>query len=197
MKNLILKVIGTIILFIAYVITVFFFGSPKHLHSSLTYSESYDQKKADSLIYIATLYEGHKEETPNNSPLIRWWLYKLNIKYPAKWCAAYASHCLDSAGIANPRNPWVDAWAYGIWRFRVINNSDPNFINRIRPGDIFLLYSKSMKRHYHIGFILEIHKDYVITIEGNTNEKGSSNGCCVMKRKRSIESISKILRLCI
>lgn len=54
----------------------------------------------------------------------------------------------------------------------------------VKPGDIFLL-QKSSHDWIHTGIIADIDDDLFETIEGNTNEGGSSNGTAVLSRVRN------------
>lgn len=54
----------------------------------------------------------------------------------------------------------------------------------VKPGDIFLL-QKTPNDWHHTGIILSIGTETFETIEGNTNEGGSSNGNGVYKRVRN------------
>lgn len=54
----------------------------------------------------------------------------------------------------------------------------------VKPGDIFLL-EKTTNDWEHTGIITAIHGDIFETIEGNTNNDGSSNGNGVYKRVRN------------
>ena len=54
----------------------------------------------------------------------------------------------------------------------------------VKPGDIFLL-QKTPNDWHHTGIILSVAAETFETIEGNTNEGGSSNGNGVYKRIRN------------
>lgn len=57
----------------------------------------------------------------------------------------------------------------------------------VKPGDIFLL-PRSDYDWYHTGLIVSVGNGTFETIEGNTNNDGSSNGNGVYKRMRNFES---------
>lgn len=65
-------------------------------------------------------------------------------------------------------------------RFTAVRNN-PSIV---KPGDIFLL-QKTPNDWIHTGIITAINGDVFETIEGNTNEGGSSNGIAVLKRIRN------------
>lgn len=54
----------------------------------------------------------------------------------------------------------------------------------VKPGDIFLV-QKTPNDWFHTGLIIAVHDAVFETIEGNTNEDGSSNGIGVFKRTRN------------
>ncbi|VXC35928.1 Peptidoglycan-binding protein [Flavobacterium sp. 9AF] len=60
----------------------------------------------------------------------------------------------------------------------------------IKPGDLFLL-QKSTYDWYHTGIVIKVQGDIIETIEGNTNNDGSSNGNAVLNRIRNFKQ-SKI-----
>jgi peptidoglycan hydrolase-like protein with peptidoglycan-binding domain len=53
------------------------------------------------------------------------------------------------------------------------------------PGDIFLLRSTGF-HWYHTGVVIAVHEGVLETIEGNTNNDGSSNGNGVYRRVRGV-----------
>ncbi len=61
-------------------------------------------------------------------------------------------------------------------------------------GDIFLLYSRARNRFVHTGIVVgvqeeervyERHVHVCVTVEGNTNDGGSSNGHTTLQKVRS------------
>lgn len=65
-------------------------------------------------------------------------------------------------------------------RFTAVRNNP----SLVKPGDIFLLQQSSHDWH-HTGIIISVGNGTFETIEGNTNEGGSSNGNGVYRRVRS------------
>ena len=68
-------------------------------------------------------------------------------------------------------------------RFTAVRN-DPSIV---KPGDIFLL-QQTPNDWIHTGIITAIGGDVFETVEGNTNDGGSSNGVAVLKRVRNFRS---------
>ena len=56
--------------------------------------------------------------------------------------------------------------------------------DKIKAGDLFLI-RKNHTVWSHVGIILEVHDDYFVTCEGNTNDEGSREGFEFCKRIRS------------
>ena len=71
-------------------------------------------------------------------------------------------------------------------------------------GDVFLLYSREAGKFVHAGFVVDVmggpqpgQKTFeCVTIEGNTNEDGSSNGnnTLIMKRPFDLERGDRFIR---
>lgn len=61
-------------------------------------------------------------------------------------------------------------------------------------GDIFGLYFPEKKRIAHVGFIDFWDGNWLITVEGNTNDSGSREGHGVYKKRRMVKSIYKVAR---
>ncbi|GAB4027524.1 peptidoglycan-binding domain-containing protein [Spirosoma koreense] len=67
-----------------------------------------------------------------------------------------------------------------LFRYTQIRNNP----SLMKPGDLFLL-QKSPTDWVHAGLIVAIDDDIIETIEGNTNDGGSSNGNAVLSRMRN------------
>lgn len=61
-------------------------------------------------------------------------------------------------------------------------------------GDLFALYFPEKKRIAHVGFIDQWDGTWLITVEGNTNVSGSSEGDGVYRKRRLVKSIYKVAR---
>jgi hypothetical protein len=56
--------------------------------------------------------------------------------------------------------------------------------NSPRAGDVGFLFDKELKRIAHVFFIERVDGDYVMTIEGNSNDSGSRTGIGVYRHRR-------------
>ena len=128
----------------------------------------------------------------------------LNLK-PGKpgyyWCVAFTYYCYQQATLelGLTKNPHIktagalDHWNKsktkpGITRItRIQAITDPSLI---KPGALFIIdYGSGLG---HTGIVTEINQGRLVTIEGNTNAGGSSNGIGVFKRNsRKISEISR------
>ena len=65
-----------------------------------------------------------------------------------------------------------------------------------KPGDIamFDFDGKMDGETEHCGIVVDVGKDYIVTIEGNTSENNNSNGGAVMRRKRSLNVVTGACR---
>lgn len=90
------------------------------------------------------------------------------------WCAAFVYHCCIESGMRLPIRPtecassnlagcgaWEE-WAQADDRIAYFRDGEP------RPGDL-VLYDRVFcnAAHDHIGVVLEVHHDRLITAEGN------------------------------
>ncbi|MBP2831262.1 CHAP domain-containing protein [Aquimarina sp. U1-2] len=97
------------------------------------------------------------------------------------WCAAFVSWCYQQANVEAPKSAWVPSYAQ---KQRIIYKRG-RFIKELpQPGDVFLIWYQRLNRPAHIGFVDEWKQDWVITVEGNTNDNGSREGDGVYRKKR-------------
>ncbi|SKB65007.1 hypothetical protein SAMN05660841_01693 [Sphingobacterium nematocida] len=114
-----------------------------------------------SIIAIASKELGIREATGNNDGLrVEEYLRYTNLSKGYEWCAAFVSWCYGQAGFAVPRNPWSPALFSKVKLIRK---------DQCQPADVFGIYGVKAKRINHVGLVKELSKDYLITIEGNSN----------------------------
>lgn len=110
------------------------------------------------------------------------------------WCAGFVQTILDQASsffnknfkTLMPLTYSCDTIAVtGQQKGLLIKNATiRNNPSLVKPGDIFLV-QKSTNDWTHTGLITAVHEDVFETIEGNTNNDGSSNGNGVYARTRN------------
>ena len=95
------------------------------------------------------------------------------------WCGAYVSWVYAKAGLAQPRFGWTPS----LFPFRCLTKLP-------LPGDVFGIYFPALKRIAHAGIVELVSNDWVISLEGNTNLKGSREGDGVFRKRRHKRTIS-------
>ncbi|UZO82639.1 CHAP domain-containing protein [Aquimarina sp. ERC-38] len=97
------------------------------------------------------------------------------------WCASFVSWCYQNAGVTAPRSAWVPSYAL---KSKRIYHRGKFELKRPQNGDAFMIWYRSKNRPAHIGFVDDWGEDWVITVEGNTNDKGSREGDGVYRKRR-------------
>jgi len=134
---------------------------------------------------------GIREATGHNDGLmVETYLASVNFGKGYAWCAAFVSWVYIQNGVVNPKSAWVPTWFTRnvIWKRDGLKNLTP------LPGDIFGLYYPDKKIVGHIGFIHRFGDKITITVEGNTNNVGSSEGDGVYMKRRPTRAIYIIAR---
>jgi hypothetical protein len=104
------------------------------------------------------------------------YLAYVGLKKGNPWCAAFVSWVFWKAGYPKPRSGW-----------------SPDLFPPSRrtkkpvPGAVLGIYFPEKKRIAHVGLVVRLQHDWVISIEGNTNE-GSQQG--VFKKFRHKRYVS-------
>lgn len=153
-------------------------------------------RQTDALIAEAKRYLGVVEEPKNSNRglCIDYWIREAGLDpagaYP--WCAAFVGQMGRQAVGASwpvPRTAGVAAIAAWAATKAVIRT-------RPEPGDLFLLWSDTLKRFAHIGIVTKYDAgtDTFETIEGNTNGGGSREGFGVFARRRTALGNTKFVR---
>src|SRR5690606_26493789 len=128
------------------------------------------------IINIASGEIGVREATgKNDGKRVAEYLQYTGLGKGYAWCAAWVSWCYGQAGLPEPRNPWSPALFPNA---RTYCRSDDcrrsHTLMRINPADIFGIYGQSVRRINHVGLVKEVQGKYVITIEGNSNNRVES-----------------------
>lgn len=129
-----------------------------------------------TIVELATAELGVREATGNNDgPRVEEYLRYTNLGKGYAWCAAFASWVYGQAGLSQPRNPWSPALfpsqrsyckAGACYRTAVIE--------RVQAADLFGIYSATAKRINHAGIVRGLQGKYLITVEGNSNNRVES-----------------------
>lgn len=158
-------------------------------HHTVNAQTSLCQGNGDSpirarIVEIATAEIGVREATSNNDGVrVEAYLAYTGLRAGHAWCAAFVSWCYGQAGLAEPRNPWSPALfpnARTYCRADACRGSKTS--TRIRPADIFGIYSHRAKRINHVGLIRKLERKYLLTIEGNVNNS-------VLSKRRHLSTV--------
>lgn len=105
------------------------------------------------------------------------------------WCAGFATYCVrqaaESLGVEVPigRTYSCDVIATEAKReARFI--PEASAVGKVKPGSLFLV-RRTPSDWIHVGIVVKAAHETFLTVEGNTNDEGSSNGYEVCARTRS------------
>ncbi|WP_270089149.1 CHAP domain-containing protein [Sphingobacterium sp. SYP-B4668] len=127
------------------------------------------------IIAIAKAELGVQEATGrNDGNRVEQYLAYTHLGKGYAWCAAFVSWCYGQAGLPAPRNPWSPAlfpktkvyWQSGKW---MRGRKD-----RVEAADLFGIYGQGTGRIDHTGLIQWWEGNYLITVEGNSNDRVES-----------------------
>ncbi len=133
------------------------------------------------IVAIATGELGVREESgKNDGESVEAYLKSIQLGKGHAWCGAFLSWVYLKAGLPAPRIGWTP----DLFPFR-------RFTKSPLPGDMFGIYFPVLKRIAHAGMVEKISSDWVISLEGNTNVKGSREGDGVFRKRRHFRTISR------
>jgi hypothetical protein len=135
-------------------------------------------------------YIGRREENlSNRGPEIDQFFNGCSVGPGNPWCACVMNYGVEAVGYEGPEelSAWSPAWfPYD----KVTWDATKNFNQPLRPADMFAIYFKTLGRIGHVGAVVEeLPNNWVMTIEGNTNEKGGRDGYIFIYRLRRKEEI--------
>lgn len=149
-------------------------------------------------IYSSQL--GVREKQVNSGPEVEKYLRYVHLPKGNPWCAAFVCWVYGQADVPNPRTGWSpDLFPASriIWQSgTAVNTQGSIFHNQTGPGpaDVFGIYFPDKGRIAHVGFIDEWKEPWLITVEGNTNLSGHSDGDGVYRKRRLVRSIYQVAR---
>lgn len=135
------------------------------------------------IIEIAAAEIGVQEATGNNDgERVEAYLAYTGLGKGHAWCAAFISWCYEQAGLTEPRNPWSPA-LFPNARTYCRNGACRGLkTSTIKPADIFGIYSHSGKRINHVGLVRSVEGKYLLTIEGNVEDR-------VLSKRRHLSTV--------
>jgi hypothetical protein len=130
---------------------------------------------ADQVLDIARSTLGEHEDPPGSNRIrFASWAGIPGLA----WCGAWVCWVLDQAGALDvPRFVWTPSGAQA-YADRGRFNSQP------APGAVVFFAWPEVGRIYHVGLIEAVRPDGVVTLEGNTDERGGGTGGKVMRHVR-------------
>lgn len=152
--------------------------------------------KGDYIIEEAQSYVGICEEGGNNQGYeVTAFLGAVGLGSGYAWCSAFVAYILDRCETPHK----INAWAPSAVANSVVWKRGDETVPPILPGDVFGIHYAKLKRIGHVGFVEDWNEDsaFANTVEGNTNSAGardSETGDCVMRKKRSKNTITRISR---
>jgi hypothetical protein len=108
----------------------------------------------------------------------------------ALWCAGFVRFVLrqvcEARGVALPLpgSESCDVLAAQAAKAGLLVRENAVLPRQIKPGSVFLS-REGANDWVHTGWVIEAHADYLVTVEGNTNDDGSRDGYEVCKRTRN------------
>lgn len=142
--------------------------------------ESPNKQISHQLIYIAKSQVGVREATGNNDgPQVEQYLAYTGNKKGEPWCAAFVSWVFGQVGLRQPRSAWSPALF-----------PPHHLVKAAKPATVFGIYFPEKGRIAHVGLVEKQRKNWVYTIEGNTNVAGSREGDGVYQKLRHVKTIS-------
>lgn len=130
----------------------------------------------------------------NRGKRIKEYLATTNLSEGHAWCAAFVCWTLEQCNIKHPRS----AWSPTVAQYNIIYKEGTYDYSDF-PSEafdniyVFGLYKANLKRIGHTGFIIDVKKGAVVTIEGNTNGEGNRDGDGVeslIRPKQTINCVS-------
>lgn len=136
----------------------------------------------EQIIERARVHVGHREVSPNRSPLIDAWLRRCGLGPGYPWCAAFASWCVEHRVIGEypDAEPAVVACAGALKLGRMFPATDAP-----QPGDL-MYFATDAKGAGHVGVVVGVAEEDVLCIEGN-----SANQIRYVQRVRSEVQFSR------
>lgn len=142
-------------------------------------------KEAGSRSLIVRLAENElqvRELTgKNDGKRVEAYLALVNLHKGDPYCAAFVSYIFAKAGFPGPRSGWSpDLFPAA----RICHNPV--------PGNIIGIYFPEFRRIAHVGIIENMHHNWCLSIEANTNVIGSREGQGVYRRLRHVKTIYRM-----
>lgn len=157
--------------------------------------QSLDRKVViEKVSHIYTSQIGVREATGHNDGVqVEIYLKTTGFTKGAAWCGAFVSWTFLQADVTAIKSAWAPSWfppGKVIYTKGKPNNKIPD------KCDVAGLYSTQKQLIFHVFFVDQWppNDDYVITVEGNTNNAGSAEGDGVYRKRRLKQNIYQVSR---
>lgn len=134
---------------------------------------------------------GVKEVGDNEGERVEEYLASTGLDGGYAWCAAFVSWGFTQHGISTPQSAWSPAWFPDS---NVIYYRKQGQSYEYQESDVIGIWFRSLGRIAHVGIVESANKQYIVTIEGNTNEGGSRTGDAVHRKRRLKRQVYAISR---
>lgn len=165
---------------------LFILGFHFGFSSPVSVSPNILTKDQTCILSVARSKLGVRETSNNRGPEVDKIIIAGGGKPGQAWCGWFARFCHMVGCKIKP----VGGGMAMSWFVKDNIVKDPD----VRPGDVFSVWNKYMKRIGHVGMVEMVKDDKVITIEGNTNGFGQREGSGVCRLTRSKKSIYSFAR---
>lgn len=134
----------------------------------------------EHVVELAIAELGVREATGrNDGPRVEEYLRYTGLGKGYEWCAAFVSWVYGQAGFSVPRNPWSPALfprakTYGGQGAAVGGRRGKIWATEAMKGDVFGIYGAKAKRINHVGLVKAVEGEYLLTVEGNSNDRVES-----------------------
>ena len=147
----------------------------------------------DSLAKVYTSQLGVAEATGrNDGPQVEAYQRTTGNRRGDAWCASFVKWCYLQIGVKAKGNGAAASW----FKTVVYNRSKHGLrqFNKLaaKRGNTGSLFYAKLNRIGHIFFIDDVRGEWVITVEGNTNNGQSREGDGVYKLRRRIRNIYSV-----
>ncbi len=167
------------------------------------YSQTIKEKR--ECIYQAAKSQLGVKEKPigsNGGKEVESYLACVGLPKGYAWCAAFTTWCYKQCQ-PMPKYFPVSAWAPAYASPAKVMYSRGSYVKRNgilqepQRSDLYFVYDMYARRIGHIGLIEDWNpptygKDYIVTIEGNTNDNNSYEGIGVFRKVRSKRMVYQV-----
>lgn len=114
------------------------------------------------------------------------------------WCACFVTFGFTELGVETVASAWSPDWfketqstaSVLVYKRGIVDGHKYDW----KPVDVIGIWFSNLNRIAHVGVIDSFEGEYIITIEGNTNDASSREGDAVLRKKRFKRQIYAVSR---